>query len=334
MAATMTPQFERQWLDGCDKQRYRFELRNCVAEHAGTREDDHMLAEARTIWNALYDLFADSGFSMAGAVAFSFVLALFPFCIFLGAFAGYFGGEALAKSAVAQLFEVVPSAVAKVLEPEIMAVMGQSRFGLLTFGALIALFFATSAVESLRAALNVAYRVKETKSYPACLFQSMVLVLLSALGMLAIAWGVVVGPQMLARAKPSWLQWLADQSWLAFIVRYIIVVAIIGVQLFTYHLWLAAGRRRIAEAVPGVLLSMILWILAAKLFGNWLQINDYSRFYAGLTSVMSALVFFQVTAIIVILGAELNRAMIEVRARRQDLQADGAARVLLPGTST
>jgi membrane protein len=292
-----------------------------------------MLAQARTLWSALYDLFADSGFSMAGAVAFSFVLALFPFCIFLGAFAGYFGGEQLAKAAVEQLFNVVPPAVAQVLEPEVMAVMGRSRFGLLTFGALIALFFATSAVESLRAALNVAYREKETKSYPACLFQSMVLVLLSALGMLAIAWGVVAGPTLMSKIKPKWLLWLADQTWTALIIRYVIVISIIGAQLLTYHLWLAAGRRRLMDVWPGVALSMLLWILAAKLFGNWLQFNDYSRFYAGLTSLMSALIFFQVTAIVIILGAELNRAMITLRQRREENLSHSADAALLPDES-
>jgi membrane protein len=277
-----------------------------------------MLLKARTLWNALYDLFADSGFSMAGAVAFSFVLALFPFCIFLGAFAGYFGGEGLAQAAVTHLFDAVPEPVAKVLEPEVMAVMGQSRFGLLTIGAAIALFFATSAIESLRAALNVAYRVRETKTYMVCLLQSMLLVLLSTLGMLAIAWGVVVGPRVLSGIKPEWLRWLADQSWLALIVRYAIVVAIVGAQLFTYHLWLAAGRRRVVDVLPGVALSIVLWILAAQMFSRWLQVNDYSRFYAGLTQLMSALVFFQVTAIIMILGAELNRALLEVRDRKVD----------------
>jgi membrane protein len=292
-----------------------------------------MLAQARTLWNALYALFADSGFSMAGAVAFSFVLALFPFCIFLGAFAGYFGGEQLAKAAVEQLFNVVPPAVAQVLEPEVMAVMGRSRFGLLTVGALIALFFATSAVESLRAALNVAYREKETKSYPACLLQSMVLVLLSALGMLAIAWGVVAGPTLMSKIKPQWLLWLADQTWTSLFIRYVIVISIIGAQLFTYHLWLAAGRRRLMDVWPGVLLSMLLWILSAKLFGNWLQFNDYSRFYAGLTSLMSALIFFQVTAIVIILGAELNRAMITVRQRREDGVVHEMEAALLPDKS-
>ena len=42
---------------------------------------------------------------------------------------------------------------------------------------------------------------------------------------------------------------------------------------------------------------------------------DYSRFYAGLTQIMSALVFFQLAAVIVILGAEVNRGLAEVRLR-------------------
>jgi membrane protein len=272
-----------------------------------------MLRQTKTVFQALYELFQDSGFSMAGAVAFSFVLSLFPFCIFLGAIAGYFGGAPLAKAAVEQLFQVVPAPVAEVLAPEVMAVMGQSRFGLLTVGALIALFFATSTIESLRAALNVAYRVKETKSYPACVAQSAVYVFISALGLLAMSWGVVVTPQYAAKIKPAWLLWLADQSWFSFIVRYSIVIAIIGAQLTAYHMWLAAGQRRFLEVLPGVILSIVLCITAARMFAWWLTVSDYSRFYAGLTQLMIALVFFQVTAIIVILGAELNRAIIEMR---------------------
>ena len=273
------------------------------------------MPQLRAIWTALYELFADSGFSMAGAVAFSFVLSLFPFCIFLGALAGYFGGAGLAKAAIEQLFLVLPGPVALTIEPEVMAVMGQTRFGLLTVGALIALFFATSAIESLRAALNIAYRVKETKSYPQCLLQSSCLVLLSALGLLAMAWGIVVGPQLADRFHPSWLLWMTDRGWTTFLIRYVVVAITIGTQLLAYHLVLTAGRRRIADVLPGVVLSIVLWIVEANVFTSWLQVNDYSRFYAGLTQVMSALIFFQLAAMIVILGAEVNRARLEVRAR-------------------
>jgi membrane protein len=267
----------------------------------------------KAISRAVYELFADSGFSMAGSVAYAFVLSLFPFCIFLAALAAYFGGEALAKEAVAQLFQMAPAPVAEAIAPEVMAVMGRSRLGLLTVGALIALFFATSAIESLRAALNVAYRVKEQRSYFWCLLESALFVVLSAIGMLVLSWGVVVGPQLATRFKPSWLLWLADTGWIALIARYAIVIAAIGIQLTAYHLWLAAGKRRIADVWPGVLLSIVFWLIAAQLFASWLTISDYSRFYAGLTRIMSALVFFQVSSIIVIFGAEFNRGILEMR---------------------
>jgi membrane protein len=275
-----------------------------------------LFRQLKGVLQAFYALYADSGFSMAGAVAYSFVLSFFPFCIFLGTLAAYFGGEALAKQAVEQLFEMVPAPVAEAIAPEVMAVMGRSRAGLLTVGALVALFFATSAIESLRAALNVAYRVKESRSYFWCLSESAVFVVLTAVGMLVLTWGVVVGPQMAARFKPDWLLWLADTGWIALLTRYAIVIAAIGIQLIAYHLWLAAGQRRLGDVWPGVVLSIALWVVAAQLFASWLTISDYSRFYAGLTQIMSALVFFQVSAIIVILGAELNRGIVEVRRRR------------------
>ena len=103
---------------------------------------------------------------------------------------------------------------------------------------------------------------------------------------------------------------------LFFAAAFGIVIAAIGLQLLAYHLWLAAGRRRLADVWPGVLLSIVLWLLAARLFGSWLAFSDYSRFYAGLTSIMSALVFFQISAIIIILGAELNRGLLEMKERR------------------
>ena len=48
-------------------------------------------------------------------------------------------------------------------------------------------------------------------------------------------------------------------------------------------------------------------------YSYYLEINDYSRFYAGLSQLMVALIFFQVTAMIIILGAELNRGIMELK---------------------
>ncbi|MFM9941470.1 MAG: YihY/virulence factor BrkB family protein [Hyphomicrobiaceae bacterium] len=273
-----------------------------------------MGAQLEVLRRAMWTLVQNSGFSMAGAIAFSFLLSLFPFCIFLGALAGTIGGRDLARYAVTQLFDAVPEAVAKALAPEVERVMGQSQYGLLTIGAAVSLFFATSAVETLRAALNVAYRVTEMRSYLWCVAQSSLFVFATAAGMLVMAWGVVVGPALAANSQSAALHWLLDHGLFSPPSRYTIVVAVTLAQLFAYHMWLAAGRRSINEIWPGVLLSVGLWILAAAVYSSWLTVSDYTKFYAGLTQLLSALIFFQVTGMIMILGAEFNRALSEARA--------------------
>ena len=278
--------------------------------------------QPKTLWEAVYRLYEDSGFAMAGSMAFSGVVSLFPFCILLGAVAGVFGGRELAAAAIHQLFENLPAPVAEGLAREVDAVMGRSRVDLLTLSAGIALFFATGAIETLRAALNVAYRVKETRSYPFCLARSMLLVLVTAIVTLGVTWVILVAPRLAARWQPEAARFLLfDATWVGAGLRYALAAVMIAVQLLIYHVWLAAGHRRVSEVWPGVALSTGLWLLAAALYSFYLNLSDYARFYAGLSQLMVALIFFQVSAVIVLLGAELNRGLIELRKLGANVRA-------------
>ena len=275
----------------------------------------------RTIIEAIYRLYEHSGFSMAGAVAYAFVVSLFPFCIFLSAVAGLFGGRELAQEAIARLFQILPPAVAQSLAPQVEQLLGATRIDLLTVGGGIALFFATSAVETLRAALNGAYRQHETRSYPYSLALSMLFVLVSAISALVLTWAVVVGPAIAARFEPEWarqyinLGWV-QQTWLTATSRYTIAAFVLVTQLLVLHLWIAAGKRRFADVWPGITLSTLLWLAAGALYSQYLAFSDYTRFYAGLSQIMVALIFFQVTAVIILLGAELNRGIMELKKLR------------------
>ena len=108
--------------------------------------------------------------------------------------------------------------------------------------------------------------------------------------------------------------WLLDHGLLSPTSRYTVVVAVTLAQLLAYHLWLAAGRRNLWDVWPGAVLSVALWILAASIYSWWLTVSDYSIFYAGLTQLLTALIFFQVSGIIMVFGAEYNRALAEARA--------------------
>ncbi|MCK5497281.1 MAG: YihY/virulence factor BrkB family protein [Hyphomicrobiaceae bacterium] len=270
----------------------------------------------RTLLEAIYRLYEHSGFALAGAMAYSFVVSLFPFCIFLGALAGVFGGRELANEAVAQLFQILPQKVAAGIAPQVESIMGNSRIDLLTASAGLALFFAMTAIETLRTALNAAYRVVEERSYFLCLLRSMLFVLISAATVLILAWAVIVGPVIAARVEPDLTQSLVDSTWLGETVRYGLAAVVIAALLIAFHLWLAAGKRRVKDVWPGVLLSMVLWLVVASVYSYYLDFGDWSRFYAGLTQLMVALIFFQLTGVIVILGAELNRGIYEFKRLR------------------
>jgi membrane protein len=262
---------------------------------------------------------------MAGAVAFSFVVSLFPFCIFVGALAGIFGGRELATAAVAQLFQILPESVAAALVPEVESIMGSSRIDLLTVGGFVALFFATTAIETLRTALNGAYRVQETQSYFISLLKSMLVVCISAVSMLVITWVILLGPTISARFDSLWLQTILDSTWTALLARYAVAAAVIGCQLFVLHMWLTAGHRTFKDVWPGILISTLLWLAVAGFYSYYLEFSNYTRFYAGLSQLMIALIFFQFTAIIVILGAEINRGIIELNKKNNAEQNSASA---------
>ncbi len=296
----------------------------------------------RSVFEALYRVYEHSGFALSGAVAFAFILSLFPFCIFLGALSGIFGGRELAQQAITQLFTILPAPVAQGLSTEVEAVMGNSRIDLLTLSGFLALFFATSAIETLRTALNGAYRVLETRPYALCLLISMLFVFVSALSTLFLTWAVLVGPAIAERLQPEWAKQVMDttwvgqslrffeSTWLGPYARYALAGLVIAVQLFAFHIWLAAGRRRFQDVWLGILLSIVLWLVLAGLWSNYMALTNYSMFYAGLSQLMVAMIFFQFTAITILLGAELNRGVIEVKKMRRD----AAQRSATPAPST
>ncbi len=60
-------------------------------------------------------------------------------------------------------------------------------------------------------------------------------------------------------------------------------------------------------------MSVGLWLTIAFFYSYYLSISNYARFYAGLSQLMVAMIFFQITSIIIILGAEVNRGIMEIK---------------------
>ena len=98
-------------------------------------------------------------------------------------------------------------------------------------------------------------------------------------------------------------------------LRIAVASVVLIVALVIVHKWLPAGRRPVLTIAPGIVATLLLWLLAGELFGDYLArfAYTYVTYYAGLASAMIALVFLYVIATIFILGGELNAAIVRWR---------------------
>jgi membrane protein len=109
---------------------------------------------------------------------------------------------------------------------------------------------------------------------------------------------------------------LLQFEWNITIARYAVATAVLIVALIVAHKWLAAGRRKLSEIAPGIIATLVLWLVGGMVFGRYLAEfpSVYVSYYAGLASGMIALVFLYLTASIFVFGGELNAAIVRARS--------------------
>ncbi len=268
----------------------------------------------RATWQivaSIYDrLSLNDGWAIASHIALSALLALFPFLIFLTALAAFFGTQDLTDTVVNLMFSSWPDFVAAPLALEVRAVLTRQHGELLTLGGALALWFASSGVESLRIGLNRAYGAPEGRSWIVTRLQSILFVLVGAIGLLALAFMVVLAPTVI-RATAMYLPEIEQVVRRYDVTRYAATCAVLLIGLFVVHLFLPAGRRSLRCVLPGVMFTLAAWLAAGVLFGAYLtRFSTYAVTYAGFAGAMMALVFLYFLSIIFIIGGELNAAVL------------------------
>lgn len=261
--------------------------------------------------------FNDSdGYAMASHVALSLMIALFPFLIFAVTLASITDTEGISQAIVDLVFEYWPDAIAEPIVNEINAVLSTAGAGYLTFGIVLAVFFASNGVEAVRVALNRAYGDEDDRSIWRQRAQSLLFVVAGAILMLFIAVLLVFAPiyfSFVEVSSPTFYYWLFRSEAVRWFTAFCLLVFVV----FACHYWLPAAHRPLARLWPGILFTLILWIIVASGFSLYLDsFANYSATYAGLAGIMTALIFLYLMAAILIFGAEYNAAKEKVNVVR------------------
>ena len=263
--------------------------------------------------DAFYTFLADDGWAIASHIALSTLMALFPFLIVLTSLAGFFGSKELADQAAGIMLQIWPKQVAASLSGEIHDVLTTTRGDVLTIGAVLAVYFASNGVEALRVALNRAYSMIEPRRWYWLRLESIGYTLLAAFTALAMAFLIVLGPLIIEAVRRYIPLVVETNESLLNLARYSIAILALIVALFILHAWLPAGRRGFLQILPGIVFTVVASMVSGIVFGQYLArfANNYVTMYAGLASVIIALVFLYFIAAIFVYGGELNAAIIK-----------------------
>jgi membrane protein len=274
------------------------------------------------LWDTVRSLLAHDGIEMAGYMAFTALLALFPFLIFLAALSGLVSGYDTAATLVEFLVRFAPKDVAQTISPTIVEVTTHRRGGFLTISLIFSIWVASGAIDALRLTLNRAYEFHEHRSLWLQKLQSIFFVLVGGSSVFLVALLILLGP--LLWKVVQWFLPLAvhEQQWI--VARYALGAVVIAGITMLLHRFLPVRTPAWRQILPGALTASALWLLAAGLFTFYLsEFANYGSTYGALAGVVVTLLFFDISALIFIFAAELNAALCRADERRRRPATDG-----------
>jgi membrane protein len=258
--------------------------------------------------DACVSFYRNDSLALASHVALSLVIALFPFLICVAALATLFGAGRISDHIIHLLFDFWPDGVAGPLAKEANKVL-IARSSVLTISVVVTVLVATNGVESLSVALGRAYGVQRSRPWWLRRLIGVVFILIGASALIAAAVLIVLWP-LIWRTTASYVSDLKGLRVTYDSIRYGLASVVLVMGLVATHLWLPDTRPRLRDVVPGVAMTVFLWLVGAGLFGELLaRFSHLKSTYGGLAGILTALIFLQLSAAIFIFGAELNASI-------------------------
>jgi len=257
----------------------------------------------RRTWREALD---DDVPGLAAQLSYYFFLALFPALLFLLALASFFPLGNVTDDVARSLGPFVSPQVLELIQEQMRRLANNENGGLLTFGVAAALWSSSAALVSIVGALNRAYDIEEGRPWWKVRLVAIGLTLGVAVIVL-VALSLVLGGPALANRLGQTTGWGAPFEWTWLVLQWPLVFALVttGIGLIFYFgpdadqdwVWIS----------PGAVAATILWLLVSLLFKLYIaNFTDYEASYGTVGGVIVVLLWFYLSGIAILAGAELN----------------------------
>jgi len=256
----------------------------------------------------------------AAGLAYYLLFALFPLLIFLSNLLGLLD---LNVTAITQsLLQFMPRDAVGIIESYLDHVSHTSSHSLLWFALVFYIWFPMRATKGLMDDVRLAYHLDKPERPVGYMLRQLLYTVV-----LLLAGGLILLLSALGRRVLSYINLLIPENALRFsnyflglwqYLRFIPVGTLMFAALGTLYAVSLDKRQPMKAIGPGILFSMSAWMIVSIGFSFYVEnFANYSVIYGTLGAVIVLLMWLYMTAVILILGAELNAALAEIRSGRK-----------------
>jgi len=248
----------------------------------------------------------DNVFNGAAALAYYWMLAIFPLTIFLLSLLPFLPIPNLKDAIMDLLGQALPREAATLFTDVVSEVTSNTSGGLLSFGLLFTLWSASSGLYAIMQQLNITYDVKEGRSFwrvrgVALLLTVMFLVMIVGAFALVVFGGVV----------QDWLASFMGQSSLLLgffaALRWIIIIGLILMGFAIIYYFGPDVEQKFQFITPGSIIGSALLIAASVGFSFYVSnFSDYTATYGSIGAVIILLLWLYLAGLVILLGSEVN----------------------------
>lgn len=266
----------------------------------------------------------DNVFGRAAELSYYFLLALFPFLIFLTSIIGFVlgSGTGTRHALFEYLARIMPPSAFQLIDNTMTEVSTASGGGKLSFGILAALWAASNGLGAITESLNTAYDLKESRPW----WKQR----LTAIGLTSALSVLIIGALILVVAGGHIAEWLAATYGFGpvFPLTWKIIQwpAVLACMTFAFALiyYFAPDFRKQAWQwlTPGSVIGVVLWLLVSLGFRIYLHFfNSYSATYGSLGAVIVLMLWLYLTGAAVLIGGEVNSEIENAAAKQGEPEA-------------
>jgi membrane protein len=248
----------------------------------------------------------DDCLGLAAQLAYYFFLALFPAILFVLALASFFPLTNFIDEVVRALEPIAPAEILRFLEEQLRRLSNADSGGILTIGILGAVWSSSAAVVAIIGSLNRAYDIEEGRPWWKVRLTAIGLTIALAV-LILISFSLILAGPTVAEYLGSGLGFGVVFEWTWKILQWPLAFFLVATAVGLVYYFAPDADQDWVWITPGAVVGTLLWVVVSLVFKFYVaNFADYNASYGAVGGVILLLLWFYISGLAILFGAEMN----------------------------